>query len=182
VVAAAVLVVAAVAGARGWLDTPDRAPRADPAPAAATPSGSTPTVVPRAQEAAGPTAVEQWRAVVDGLYRRRAEAFATASPRLLEAVYAAGSPLLTADVALATTLADAGEVLRGFAPAVEEVTAARADGDRVRLELVDSWAPYEVVRDGAAVRPGPGRPPATVRMVLVRSGDSWLIESAERAA
>jgi eukaryotic-like serine/threonine-protein kinase len=180
--AAAVLLVAAVAGARGWLDTPDQAPRADPAPAAATPSGSTPTVVPRAQEAAGPTAVEQWRAVVDGLYRRRAEAFATASPRLLDAVYADGSPLLTADVALATTLADAGEVLRGFAPAVEEVTAARADGDRVRLELVDSWAPYEVVRDGAAVRPGPGRPPATVRMVLVRSGDGWLIESAERAA
>ena len=182
VVTAAVLLVAAVAGARGWLGTPDRAPRADTAPAAATPSVSTPAVVPRAQEAAGPTTVEAWRAVVDGLYRRRAEAFATASPRLLDAVYADGSPLLTADVALATSLADAGEALRGFAPAVEEVTAARADGDRVHLELVDSWATYEVVRDGAAVRQGPGRLPSSVRMVLVRAGDGWLIESAERAA
>ena len=76
-------------------------------------------------------------------------------------MYADGSPLLAADAALATTLADAGEALRGFAPAVAEVTAAGVDGDRVRLDLVDCWAGYEVVPptpDGPAVRTGtPGR-------------------------
>jgi len=152
----------------------------------AAPTVAAPTVVPRAQEAADPTAPEQWREVVDGLYRRRAEAFATASPRLLDDVYAQGSGLLTADAGLATALAHAGEALRGFAPTVEKVTAVEVDGDRVRLDLVDDWAPYEVVPaahpHGAALRQGPGRPATAVRMVLVRSGGGWLIESAERAA
>jgi hypothetical protein len=65
-----------------------------------------------------------------------------------------------------------------------EVTAAEQDGDRVRLDLVDSWPGYEVVPaarpDGVPVRTGPGRGAAAVRMVLVRAGDGWLIESAER--
>ena len=56
----------------------------------------------------------------------------------------------------------------------------------MRLDLVDSWAGYDVVpaaRPAAqAVRTGPARPAAAVRMVLVRAGDGWLIESAERAA
>jgi len=36
--------------------------------------------------------------------------------------------------------------------------------------------------DGAALRTGAGRPAAGVRMVLLRAGDRWLIESAERTA
>jgi hypothetical protein len=143
-------------------------------------------VVPRAHEAADPTTVDEWRTVVDGLYRRRAEAFETASPGLLDDVYVQGSALLTADAELATALADAGEVLRGFVPEVQEVTAAEVDGDRVRLDLVDSWTSYDVVStaqpDGAALRRGPERRATAVRMLLVRSGGSWLIGSAERAA
>jgi catechol 2,3-dioxygenase-like lactoylglutathione lyase family enzyme len=122
--------------------------------------------------------------MVDGLYRRRAEAFATASPELLREVYVAGSALLAADTELARGMAGAGEVLRGFAPAVEKVTAVEPDGERVRLDLVDSWPGYEVVpaarADGAALRTGAGRAATGVRMVLVRAGDGWLIESAER--
>ena len=64
------------------------------------------------------------------------------------------------------------------------MTSAEPDGDRVRLELVDSRSDYEVVAadrpDGAALRTGAGRGAARVRMVLVRAGDGWLIESAER--
>jgi hypothetical protein len=133
-----------------------------------------------------PTTAEDWRGVVDGLYRRRAEAFATASPELLEEVYVAGSALLAADTELARGLAGAGEALRGFAPVVEEVTAAESDGVRARLDLVDGWPGYEVVPaghpDGAALRTGAGRAATGVRMVLVRAGDRWLIESAERTA
>ncbi|HEV7869802.1 MAG TPA: serine/threonine-protein kinase [Modestobacter sp.] len=131
-----------------------------------------------------PTTAEEWRGMVDGLYRRRAEAFATASPELLREVYVAGSALLAADTELARGMAGAGEVLRGFAPAVEKVTAVESDGERVRLDLVDSWPGYEVVpaarADGAALRTGAGRAATGVRMVLVRAGDGWLIESAER--
>jgi hypothetical protein len=131
-----------------------------------------------------PASLEEWRSVVDGLYRRRAEAFTTASPELLDGVHADGSALLAADTEFVAALSAAGEVLRGFAPTVERVTAAEVDGDRVRLDLVDSWPSYEVVSavrpDGAAVRAGPGHAAAGVRMVLVRAGDSWLIESAER--
>jgi hypothetical protein len=134
--------------------------------------------------AGDPVTVQDWRRLLDELYRRRAEAFATASPRLLEDVYVPGSALLAADTGLAQELAAAGEVLRGFAPEVAEVTAAERDGDRVTLELVDSWPGYEVVPaadpDGAALRRGAGRPATGVRMVLLRTGDRWLIESAAR--
>jgi hypothetical protein len=153
-----------------------------------------PSVRPEPEEAADtstvgrqapPATADEWRVVLDELYRRRAEAFATASREPLDDVYAEGSPLLVIDAELVTRLSGSGEVLRGFVPTVEEVTAVEADGDRVRLHLVDSWAPYEVVPaarlDGEAVGTGAGRPATGVRMVLVRAGDGWLIESAERA-
>ena len=131
-------------------------------------------------------AVDQWRVVVEVLYRRRAEAFATASPRPLSEVYVEGSALLSADTAMVTALADAHQVLRGFAPTVADVTAADVVGDRAQLHLVDAWGPYDVVAaarpEGAALRRMPGRPAAAVSMVLVRSGDRWLIETAERTA
>jgi hypothetical protein len=153
-----------------------------------------PSVRPEPEEAADTSSVEQqiapattdeWRAVLEELYRRRAEAFATASPGPLDQVYAEGSPLLEIDAGLVARLSGSREVLRGFVPTVQEVTAVETDGDRVRLDLVDSWAPYEVVPaarpDGEAVGTGPGRTATGVRMVLVRAGDRWLIESAERA-
>jgi hypothetical protein len=81
-------------------------------------------------------------------------------------------------------MAAAGETLRGFAPAVVEVTGASADRDRARLDLVDRWPDYEVVgsraADGPALRAVPGRPDTAVRMVLLRTADGWRIESAER--
>jgi hypothetical protein len=120
------------------------------------------------------------------LYRRRAEAFATAHPEVLDEVYVTGSALLAADTGLARELAAAGEVLRGFTPVVEQVTVVDVGGDRARLDLVDSWAGYDVVPaarpEGAAARTGAARAAAGVRMVLVRAGDGWLIESAERLA
>jgi hypothetical protein len=128
--------------------------------------------------------VEAWRTVVDELYERRAAAFASAAPEQLAAVYTAGSPLLGADQDHARGLAAAGEVLRGFAPTVVAVTAVDDGGDRVEMDLVDRWAGYEVVPalapDGAATRSVPGRAESTVRMVLVRTGEGWRIESAQR--
>jgi hypothetical protein len=133
-----------------------------------------------------PDSVRGWRAVVTELYERRAAAFAAGSPDGLADVYTAGSPLRAADEEHARTLAEAGEVLRGFAPAVVAVTATGEEGDRVEMDLVDRWPGYDVVPagspDGPAVRTVPGRPEATVRMVLVRTGEGWRIESAQRLA
>jgi hypothetical protein len=147
-------------------------------------AGSEGAAVTAPVESAGAVTLEDWRDVVDELYGRRAEAFATASPELLDDVYAAGSPLLAADLDLVRELAAAGEVLHGFDPVVEEVSSAERDGDRVRLDLVDSRPAYEVVAaarpDGAALRTGSGRSATGVRMVLVRAGDGWLIDSAEQ--
>lgn len=156
-------------------------------PPAAMTSSPVPSLTAAMPEpvAAAPASDAEWRAVVAELYRSRAEAFATASPELLAGVYVSGSPLLAADTGLARDLAEAGEVLRGFDPVVQDVAVAERYGDRVRLDLVDSWAGYDVVpaaRPGAqAVRTGPARPAAAVCMVLVRAGDGWLIESAQRA-
>jgi hypothetical protein len=133
-----------------------------------------------------PTSPEAWRAVLADLYQRRAQAFATAEAGSLSDVYTPGSAQLAADQAHARTLADAGEMLRGFAPEVLEVTAAGESGGRAEVELVDRWADYEVVRaaepEGPAARTVPGRSEAGVQMVLVRTDEGWRIESARRLA
>jgi hypothetical protein len=175
-------VVAAVAS-----DLPGRESRpADPGADDSAPADA-PVDVGRsaADRQEAPDSMEGWRAVVAELYERRAAAFATASVDRLADVYAPGSPVRAADEEHARMLAAAGEVLRGFAPEVAELTAADRTGDRVTLDLVDSWPAYEVVSaahpDGPALRTGEGRPAAGVRMVVLRAGDGWLIESAERA-
>jgi hypothetical protein len=127
-----------------------------------------------------------WRTVLAELYARRATALASGTTDELADVYAPGSPLRSADEEYARTLTAAGELLRGFAPTVVAVTAVGDGDDRVEMDLVDRWAGYEVVPaadpDGPAVRTVPGRPEAEVRMVLVRTGEGWRIESARRLA
>ena len=156
-----------------------------PAPKESGPSpaaGEASVAVADRQEA--PDSVTGWWAVVTELYERRAGAFAAASTQRLADVYAPGSPLRPADEAQVRALADAGETLRGFAPTVVAVTAAGDGTDRVELDLVDRWPGYDVVHagatDGVALRTVPARPETGVRMVLVRTGEGWRIESAQR--
>ena len=175
--AAAALVVLAVS-AVGWLVLGSTGPR--DAAAVATPSVSARPAEVADRSPTTPVTLEEWRTRVNGLYQRRAQAFSAASPEPLTGVYTSGSALLAADARFVSSLADAGESIRGFVPTVERVTAAEPDGDRVRLHLVDSWAASEVVAGGVVRRTVPGRTASTVHMVLVHSGDSWLIESAER--
>jgi hypothetical protein len=174
---AVALVVLAVSAA-GWLVLGSTGAR--DASAGATSSVPVRPAVVVGRSTNTPVTLEDWRAVVDGLYQGRAEAFTTSSPELLDHVYAGDSALLAADARFVSSLADAGETLRGFVPTVEKVTAAEPDGNRVRLDLVDSWEASEVVAGGVVQQTVPGRPSSAVHMVLVRAGDSWLIESAER--
>jgi hypothetical protein len=175
--AAVALVVLAVSTA-GWLALGSTGPR--DAAAVATPSVAAPSTVVAGRTQPTPATLEEWRALVNGLYRRRAEAYGAAAPELLDGVYAGDSALLAADARFVSWLADSGETIRGFVPTVEKVTAAQLDGNRVRLDLVDSWAASEVVAGGAVKQAVPARTSSAVHMELVRAGGSWLIESAQR--
>ena len=135
---------------------------------------------------ARPDSPADWQEVVQELYRRRAAAFASASAAPLVDVYAAGSPQLAADERYVGALLAAGETVRGFSPSVGPITAVDGSADRVTLQTIDGWPRYEVVPaadpGGPAVREGAARPPAAVRLVLVRTSSGWRIEGAERLA
>ncbi len=161
--------------APGFPVTPSAVP-----PATSVPTSSGSTGVP------APAADTDVAAVLTGLYDRRAEAFTTGSAAVLEEVYTLDSPLLAADRAYLAGLAAAGEVLRGFRPAVVEVgvTAGPTADGRVTVRLVDSWPAYEVVAvaqpDGPARRTEVGRGEVVVAVQLVRTAAGWRIESAGR--
>jgi hypothetical protein len=155
--------------------------RPEPVPSSAPPSSPG---IPAADLPSAPSSVAGWRAVVEELYRRRGEAFTTGSAEALAGVYAPGGPAGVSDADQVASLSAAGEVLRGFTPAVVEVTAFEVDGDRAQLDLVDRWRDYAVVAaddpDGAPVRTVAGRGDATVRLALVRTPAGWRIDSGQR--
>jgi len=160
---------ASVVAATSELPAPSSTP-------AATPSGATATPPP----VDAPDSLEGWRAVVSELYGRRAAAFGTATADGLDDVYAPGSVQLAADRQYVTALAGAGQVLQGFRPVVDEVTAAVPDGDRVQLTLVDRWPDYAVVAGDRVLSAVAGRAAAEVRMVIVRTAEGWRISTAQR--
>jgi eukaryotic-like serine/threonine-protein kinase len=163
-------------------DLADR-PAGTPEPAG-PPAGSSADEDAAADRQERPDSAIAWKAVVTDLYERRAAVFGAASPERLADVYTADSSLRRVDEEHARVLAEAGEVLRGFTPTVVAVTGVGDGTDRVEMDLVDRWPGYDVVPaaapDGPAVRTVPGRPETTVRMVLVRTGEGWRIESAQR--
>lgn len=135
-------------------------------------------------ERAVPASAEEWIALLSVLYERRAAAFGTGAAPLLDGVFTADSPQLAADAAEVSRLVAAGQVLRGFAPSVLEILDVSVGGDLARLQITDEFGAYETVPAGnpqaAALAGNPGRGPATVAMTLVRTGDGWRIEIAQR--
>ncbi len=172
--------------APGSAGSPSAAPGTPAAPPSPTPPSATP---PSAEDPApAPEGATDWTAVLTGLYERRARAFAAGDAALLADVYTADSPLLAADRAYLAARTSAGEVLRGFRPAVTQVTVTGegdADG-QVRVELVDGWPDFDVVPaadpGGPALRTEAGRAPTRVGMVLVAGPSGWRIGSAGRLA
>ena len=132
--------------------------------------------------AAGPATDDLvgWAALVQELYRHRAQAYAEADAALLSRVYPPESPLLQRDADRVAQLARAGQSVAGFEPTVVRVTAVAADGELVVVHLVDEVPRHRIVAGGtAAVREEPGRGAAEVRLTLQRAGGGWLIAGAE---
>ncbi|TYP88414.1 serine/threonine-protein kinase [Blastococcus xanthinilyticus] len=152
----------------------------EPLPGEAAPAEE---LEPDAPDLARPVTEEEWTAVVARLYERRAAGL-SGDPAVLDEVYAPGNALQAADAEHARALAAAGEQLRGFAPAVVDLSVVDATADRAELLLTDRWPDYDVVRsgdpDGDALRTVAGRPDTAVRMVVVRTPEGWRIGSAER--
>jgi hypothetical protein len=162
-----------------------------PAPGSATPrqspssAGAAAADTGPADRQDAPSSPEGWTALVEQLYRRRAEALSARSADPLTGVYTPGSPQLSADRSALDALRSAGGQLRGFAPGTLRVTdVGRLDpvAGRVELRLVDSWSAYEIVGPGTTVARRPARADAPVRMVLVRTAAGWRIDAVERLA
>jgi hypothetical protein len=67
---------------------------------------------------------------------------------------------------------------------VVRVDSASVSGDRAELDVVDRWPAHEVVDGddpgGPALQSAAGRPDTAVRVLLVRTGEGWRIQSAQR--
>lgn len=135
-------------------------------------------------ERAVPESPEAWAALLTLLYERRAVAFGTGAVELLDQVFTADGPGLIADSTELIRLADAGQVLRGFAPQVLEVSQATVDGSRAILQIIDEFAGYETVpaldTGAVALAEHPGRGPAPVAMMMMLTEDGWRIHTAQR--
>lgn len=136
-------------------------------------------------ERALPSSAEGWAQLLTLLYERRALAFATGAVELLDQVFTADSPQLGDDSAELNRLVGAGQVLRGFAPRVLEVTEVTVpDGGQAALQVTDEFDGYESVpaldTGAAALATHVGRAPATVAMTLVLAEQGWRIQSAQR--
>ena len=135
-------------------------------------------------EQAIPESAHGWVALLSLLYDRRALAFGTGADALLDEVFTADSPQLVADTTELTRLADAGQVLRGFAPRIVDILEISVDGDHASLQITDEFASYETVpaadTQAGALANNPGRGPATVSMTLIRGDDGWRIHTAQR--
>jgi hypothetical protein len=190
-IAAAVVLAALLAGSAVWLlgrgGTPDAAAEQPPTEVAAPSEGSpapTSTDAPASPPAdaahavADPDSPAAWRALLDGLYAARAEAYGSASTEALDAVYALDSPLRGADAAEISRLRSTGAEVEGFAPEVVEVRSASRSAQRAEVRLVDCWPAYTVLARDGGRRAVPARGERLVAMVLVRGDDGWRIDSA----
>jgi hypothetical protein len=129
--------------------------------------------------AAGPA----WPAVLAGLDRARADAYASGDGRRLGGVYAPGSPAGARDAQTLARLTAAGLRARGLRLRVRSATQTRLAGGRATLRVVDRLEPYTLVTaDGRVVGTRPGRADTTWVVTLVRVGGDWQLWDIVRAS
>jgi len=153
---------------------------------AGQPGGEADPAASAVDERAVPNSPEDWATLLTLLYERRALAFATGAVELLDQVFTEDSPQLVADTAELARLAQAGQVLRGFAPRVLEVSEMVVDDARASLQITDEFGGYETVpaldTGAVALARHSGRGPTAVAMAMTLTEDGWRIQSAQRLA
>jgi hypothetical protein len=176
IVAAAVALLSAAA-CIGWLSGRSGSVQLASV-AAATPGPSASSPAPRVSSV---TAGSDWRVVLDALDRGRAQAFATGDTAHLRAVYAAGSPLLSADRVAIERLRSAGQTARGVRHTVRSATVVSDDGRVAVLRTIDVLAAYDVLdASGRVVQRSPPREAAAFVVTLVRTGAGWRLQQVTR--
>ncbi|MGY1748030.1 protein kinase domain-containing protein [Modestobacter sp. SYSU DS0511] len=122
-----------------------------------------------------------WRALLTGLYERRAAVFATADPTAVADVHVPGSASARRDLAQVEALDAAGQALTGFTPEVREVREVTVEDGRAVLEVVDTLPGFRVTdAAGGLVREVPPRGEARVRLVVQVTAAGWRIADGER--
>lgn len=168
---AAVLAVVSVAVAVrlgiAWAAA-DHGPRGTPAAAADADSA------PVAPSASLPAPAMRWAAVLDRLDATRADAFASADPARLAAVYVPGCPARAQDSGQITAARTAGERAVGVRHRIAALRVVSSSADRAVLDVTESLTTYQVHRGEEVMsqRAGPDR---RYRITLQASRGSWRI-------
>lgn len=117
----------------------------------------------------------RWATVLGELDHVRAEAYATADPRLLDGVYAVGSAGREVDTATIDDYARRGAHVVGADLALLSCRVEDASVDRVRLAVVDQLDSARIVWSDGTSRALPRDRPTQRVVTLVRAADGWRI-------
>jgi len=142
------------------------------------------TTAPSGPESSAGSRSAGWRAVLAGLDRRRANAFAATDAAALRRVYQPGSAPLARDLRRLRALRAAGARAEGLRLAVVDVRLLLERRQQVVLRVVDRMRPYSLVSaDGTVLERRAGRGPMAWRLRLQRHApQGWRIAGVTRAA
>lgn len=122
----------------------------------------------------------RWRAVLAGLDRVRAQAFAEADPAALAAVYTPESGALRADERLLATYRRLGARIAGLTMRLADVRVLSRGSGSVLLRVTDRISGGELVDGAGRRRPLVADRPTTHRITLVAVAGGWRISNVRR--
>lgn len=177
-----VLVIAIVAFAFWPRGGPD--PKPDPTASSSAPASPTPTSNPTSTGTGPVDASARWTGVLNGLDKRREEAYAKGDPALLTRAYAPNSPGLAKDrTTMRTELLDKRyKSAEGLQTPVSSVKIISEDDQRVVLDVTSQLQAYTLITDDGRRLSAPGGDPRRFTITLVPDGQGgWLIFDSVQA-
>jgi len=180
----ALALVCLTAGGTGFAGDPTPAESVGGVPPGTAPSPARTAQVGEAARTEGSVVPEApmgrdgpaWRAALEGLLARRAEAYATGQPRRLAAVYAQGSPALRRDRASLRAWTGRGLTVERAVVRVRTARQVARTHRRVVLRVVDRLAPAVAVGPDGARRALPRDHLSAHAVTMVRTGIGWRLD------
>ncbi|MBM7788774.1 serine/threonine-protein kinase [Tenggerimyces flavus] len=157
-----------------------------PDPTASSSLSASPTTNPTSTSTGTGTgdASARWTGILNGLDKRREEAYAKGDPALLTRAYAANSPGLAKDQkTIRTELKDKGyNSAEGLQTPVSSVKIISEDDQRVVLDVTSQLQAYTLVTTDGRRLSAPGGDPRRFTITLVPDGQGgWLIFDSVQA-